>query len=101
MKPALCDPEYLVEQYEALRREVIGAEWTGEPGAGLALFLRRGMSAWLDGVAALAPPSGSPEWEQEPPQHDRLPSPPPSVRTHFTTVLAGMVLACAQSEGME
>ncbi len=101
MKPVVCDPQYLVDQYEALRREVTGAVWTGEPGAGLALLLHRGMSAWLDGVTALAPPSGSPEREQEPPQHDRLPSPPRSVRTHFTTVLAGMVLACAQSEGME
>jgi len=100
MKPVVCDPQYLADQYEALRREVTAAVCSGEPGAGLALFLRRGMSAWLDGVAALAPPFGSPEREQPPPQHDRLPNPPPSVRTHFTTVLAGMVLACAQSEGM-
>jgi hypothetical protein len=100
MKPAVCDPQYLVDQYEALRREVTEAAWTGEPGAGLALFLRRGMSAWLGGVAALAPPCESPEREQEPPQQGRLPSPPASVRTHFTAVLAGMVLACAQLEGM-
>jgi hypothetical protein len=101
MKPLPCDSQYLVDQYEALRREVTDKAWAGEPGTGLALFLRRGMSAWLDGLAPLAPPSGSSQREQGVPQPDRLPSPPPSVRTHFTTVLAGMILACAQPEGME
>lgn len=101
MKPLPYDPQYLIDQYEALRREVTDTVWTGEPGTGLALFLRRGMSAWLDGVAPLAPPSGSPRQEREVPPSDCLPSPPPSVRTHFTTVLAGMILACAQTEGME
>lgn len=90
------DPQSLVDQYEALRCEATEDGWVGERGTGLALLLCRGMSAWLEAVAALAPPRRPPESESEPPRRARAPAPPASVRADLTTVLAGMVLACAR-----
>src|SRR5207245_1711147 len=42
LTPRLADAGYLLEQYEALRREALAAGWIGERGHGLAMFLARG-----------------------------------------------------------
>jgi hypothetical protein len=89
---AVADPQALVEQYEALRCEALEVAPFGPRGQGLALFLARGMPAWLTALAALAP---SPR-----PRDDAPAAPRPQflapLRADLTTVLAGMVLACAQ-----
>jgi hypothetical protein len=89
------DPRAIADQYEALRREALETGPFGPRGQGLALFLSRGMAAWLAALTALAWPVRAtppePEQPREEPVHVR-----PAVRAELTTVLAGMVLACTQ-----
>lgn len=92
MTAAVTDLRYVVDQYEALRREALEVAPFAPRGQGLALFLTRGLSAWLTALTALAP---------APPRRDAAPAEPrpqflPTLRADLTTVLAGMVLACAQ-----
>jgi hypothetical protein len=91
----------VLEHYEALRREAIAMTLGGPRGHGLALFLRRGLPGWLAALTALTPP-------RRPPPPVPVGGPPPgprlgpAARTELTTVLAGMVLACAaEGEGQE
>ena len=92
------DPHSVLEQYEALRREATAPTPGGPRGHGLALVLSRGLPGWLAALTALTPP-------RRPPAPAEAPGPSgptlvPSARTELTTVLAGMVLACAaQREG--
>jgi hypothetical protein len=96
------DAPTVLEHYEALRREATAMTPGGPRGHGLALFLRRGLSGWLAALTALTPPRPLP-----PPVPAAGPPPPgprlePAARTELTTVLAGMVLACAaEGEGQE
>jgi hypothetical protein len=94
MRRAPGDPHTLLSHYETLRREALATLPLGPRGHGLALFLTRGMSAWLAAVTALAPSVPLP-----PPHADLQVGPPrtmlPPGRSELTTVLAGMVLACA------
>jgi hypothetical protein len=85
--------EYVLEQYEALRREALASAFEGARGHGLALFLGRGMTAWLAALRCLVPPS--------PPRRALGPAAPgscplPPARAELTTLLAGMVLACTR-----
>jgi len=48
--------DYVLEQYEALRREALAPASAGAPGHGLALLLGRGMAVWLAALSCLAPP---------------------------------------------
>jgi hypothetical protein len=94
MRRSPGDPHTLLSHYETLRREALAARPVGPRGQGLVLFLTRGMSAWLAAVTVLAP-SVTP-----PPIHADLQARPPRTmlppcRSELTTVLAGMVLACA------
>jgi hypothetical protein len=89
---AVADAQYVLAQYEALRREAIELAPFGPRGQGLALFLTRGMPAWLTALTALAP---SPRHRDDVPGDARPPF-LPTLRTDLTTVLAGMVLACTQ-----
>ena len=88
------DPTYLFDQYESLRKEALEASSAGRRGHGLALFLSRGMTAWLGALTVFAP-MASPEVLKETASHDR-PDLPPAVRPDLTLVLADMVLACYQ-----
>jgi hypothetical protein len=96
------DPPTVLEHYEALRREATALTPGGPRGHGLALFLSRGLPGWLAALTALTPPRRPP-----PPGPAAGPLPPgprlgPAARTELTTVLAGMVLACAaEGEGQE
>lgn len=97
MIPPLLDPDYAREQYEALRREAVETAAAGRRGQGLALFLTRGMAAWLGALAALAPR----RCELMPSQREVIPSEhvpalPTCARLEWTAVLADMVLACSQ-----
>lgn len=96
-----AEPGWLLEHYEALRREALDGTRNGERGHGLALFLARGMIAWLDALRALTPtPSqGSTAGATQKPPLDRAPIPPPSVRVELTMMLAGMVLALSAEGG--
>jgi hypothetical protein len=92
MTAAVAEPPFLLAQYEALRREALEAAPFGPRGQGLALFLARGMPAWLAALSALAP---SPRPRADAPTAPR-PHVLPTLRADLTTLLAGMVLACAQ-----
>ena len=92
MTPSL-DPREVLDQYEALRREALEPAPFGPRGHGLALFLGRGLPAWLAALTALAPPGGSIRPRVEP-RREGGPGLLPTARAELTTVLAGMVLAC-------
>lgn len=90
----MADVQYVIEQYEALRREALEVAPFAPRGQGLALFLTRGMPSWLAALTALGLARPVPPLDEMPPEgRARL---LPSVRAALTTVLAGMVLACTQ-----
>ena len=99
MTLARWDRHELIAQYEALRHEATDTASGGvRRGQGLALFVVRGMHAWLEALTALAPPVRTAPTS-------RLATPPdtcgglrPAQRAELTVVLAGMVLACAEKE---
>jgi hypothetical protein len=82
------DTTYLFDQYESLRKEALGS--TGRRGHGLALFLSRGMKAWLHALTAFVPSA-----REDKPFGDK-PDLPAAVRPDLTLVLADMVLVCSQ-----
>jgi hypothetical protein len=82
------DAAYLFDQYECLRKEALGS--TGRRGHGLALFLSRGMKAWLNALAAFVPIV-----REDKAFGDKLDL-PPAVRPDLTLVLADMVFVCSQ-----
>jgi hypothetical protein len=103
VKSVPSDPQYLLDQYETLRQEVLQGAWSdpaAKPGVGLALLLHRGMRAWLDAWVGLIPrpEPEPPEVENESTATHGMPHPSPSARAQLTAVLAGMVLACAQPQ---
>ena len=82
------DAAYLFDQYESLRKEALGS--TGRRGHGLALFLSRGMEAWLHALAAFVPMVSEDKAFRDKPDL------PAAVRPDLTLVLADMVLVCSQ-----
>jgi hypothetical protein len=97
MKAAACDGQYLIEEYETLRRGATTRTGAKSCGHGLTLFVARGMYAWLEALTALAPADG-----REPPRFQTLRERVPvacSSWADLTTVLASMVLACAEVSG--
>lgn len=92
MSPA--EPQEVVEQYEAVRREALEVAPFGPRGHGLALLLARGLPAWLTALATLVP--SRPRRSVDAAGAERSPRLLPAARVELTTVLAGLVLACAQ-----
>lgn len=90
-RPLSCDD--LVAHYERLRRDALGSRSPGDEGFGMALFLRRGMSAWMEAwwecTRRIEPGPRS-----EPRVDETIPA---DTRTQITTLLAGMIL-CLQQE---
>ena len=84
------DPEYLLEQYELLRREALALPTDTQRGYGLLLFLTRGMLAWMEALSCLSGPATRTASDSS---SDPLPV---SVRPQLMTVLANMVLVCMQ-----
>ncbi len=91
----MADAPYAVEQYEALRREAFEVAPFGPRGHGLALVLTRGLPAWLAALTALGSPRPARVLAETP--AEPRPRLLPTARTELTTVLASMVLACAQA----
>lgn len=91
------DSAYVRDQYEALRREALTGDPFGPRGHGLALFLSRGMPAWLAALSMLTP-RHAPEraTEAEELLLTQAPEFAPAVRSELTLVLAAMVFACSQ-----
>ena len=90
----MADAAYVLEQYEALRREALEVAPFAPRGHGLALFIARGLPAWLAALTALAPSRPARAVAEGPAEPaSRL---LPAARVELTTVLAGMVLVCAQ-----
>jgi hypothetical protein len=93
-----AEPQDVVGQYEALRREALEVAPFGPRGHGLALLVARGLPAWLTALTALVPPRRRRPVDEPPAEW--APRLLPAARVELTTVLAGLVLACAQpSEG--
>jgi len=95
MKVFPLDTAFLSEQYEMLRKEALGLGQTGRRGHGLALFLSRGMIAWMEALRALVPRPMTVSGEGA----IRYPDLPSGVRSDLTVVLADMVLSCSQETG--
>jgi len=83
----------LAAHYEQLRRDAIGRPTYGGQGLGLALFLRRGMTAWMQAWSECAG-----NVEPGPRSQSVIDEPiPGDIRSQITTLLAGMIL-CLQQE---
>ena len=84
----------VLDEYEALRREALEVAPFAPRGHGLALFITRGLPAWLTALTALTParPARAVDASRTEPASRLL----PAARVELTTVLAGMVLACAR-----
>lgn len=93
MTPDVADAGYVLAQYEALRREALEVAPFGSRGHGLALFVTRGLPAWLMALRALVPPRPARAVDER--RAEPTPRLLPAARVELTTVLAGMVLACA------
>jgi len=95
VSPAGADAMDVLDQYEALRREALEVAPFAPRGHGLALVIARGLPAWLTALTALAPsrPARAVDEPGPAPASSRL---LPAARVELTTVLAGMVLACAR-----
>lgn len=86
-----CDPQIDWErEYEDLRREAL--QTSSRRGHGLALFLSRGMMAWLEALAAL---ESRPLMQRTPQESVDFTS---VLRPDLTTLLANMVLSCMGRE---
>ena len=92
-----AEPQDVVDQYEALRREALEVAPFGPRGHGLALLLARGLPAWLTALTTLVP--SRPSRPVDEPLSERPPRLLPTARVELTTVLAGLVLACAEPTG--
>jgi hypothetical protein len=84
----------LVGHYEQLRRDVRSASDRGREGLGLALFLRRGMTAWMQAW----PPCPGAVTSQAQGQPATAAPVPPHVRIELATLLAGIILVLQQEE---
>jgi len=89
--PLRANPD-LTEQYEQLRREATSVSEHGVQGLGLELFLRRGMTAWMQAWSQCA-------GRVAPNAHPQPATPaavPIDLRTQIATLLAGIILGLQQ-----
>jgi hypothetical protein len=82
----------LVVHYEQLRRDAMGRSTFSGQGLGLALFLRRGMTAWMQAWSECA---GKVESETLSVSGGNE-TVPVSMRSQLTGLLAGMILSLQQ-----
>jgi hypothetical protein len=92
-EPASAARQDLVVHYEQLRRVAIGRASRAGEGLGLALFLRRGMTAWMQAWSECTPHL-EPSPRTEPDVDETIPA---GLRSQIATLLAGMIL-CLQQE---
>jgi hypothetical protein len=83
----------LVAHYERLRHDALGSRSPADEGFGMALFLRRGMTAWMEAwsecASRIEPGPRSEPWVDE--------TIPADTRLQITVLLASMIL-CLQQE---
>jgi hypothetical protein len=79
----------LIARYEELRRQALGP--FGSQTQGLALFLQRGMSAWMQAWSQCVAPQTSPA---QPPQTQEIC--PVQLHADVATLLASMILFARQ-----
>lgn len=79
----------LTQGYEALRAQALGANAVASPARGLALFLRRGLPAWLESWERISPPPSPSSTECRPPGPALLPL---GIGAEAVVLLANMVL---------
>lgn len=91
MRVSSLDQQSLINQYETLRNEALQTNIFGRRGHGLALFLSRGMMAWLAAISELIPPPLLPASLTIPIENFS-----PAIRSDVATVLVDMVLACSE-----
>jgi hypothetical protein len=77
------------QQYERLRQQALADDCSSNQGHGLAVFLQRGMAAWLNALLALTPRSVPSVASFDATAHTFA-----SVQGEMTLVLAHMVLCC-------
>src|ERR1051326_4415305 len=82
-----CTPD-LTEQYEQLRREATARSEDGSKGLGLALFLRRGMTAWMQAWAQCTD-HVAPNAQSQP--ATTAAAVPIDLRAQVATLLAGII----------
>ena len=82
----------LAARYEQLRRDAMGRLTSGDQGLGLALFLRRGMTAWMQAWSECAG-NVEPARRSQPVVHETIPV---DMRSQIATLLAGMILSLQQ-----
>jgi hypothetical protein len=99
VSPVGAEPQEVLEQYEALRREALEVAPFGPRGHGLALLLARGLPAWLTALTALVP--SRPKRSVNEPRGEQVLRLLPAARVELTTVLAGLVRACAEPPGRQ
>jgi hypothetical protein len=99
VSPVGAEPEDVIDRYEALRREALEVAPFGPRGHGLALLVARGLPAWLTALTALVP--SRPRRPVDEPRAEWGPRLLPAARAELTTVLAGLVLACAEPRGRQ
>jgi len=82
----------LVAHYEQLRRAALGSPSPGQEGFGLALFLRRGMTAWIEAWSECTCRT-EPATRSQPRVDETIPG---DTRAQLTALLAGMILCLPQ-----
>src|SRR6266849_11194671 len=82
----------LTEQYEQLRREATGCSEHAAQGLGLALFLRRGMTAWMQAWSQCTD-GAAPDAQPRPATPAAVPI---DLRMQIATLLAGIILGLQQ-----
>jgi hypothetical protein len=91
---ATGDPVALLSGYEDLRSVALLRAGRSGRGSGLALFLQRGMAAWITACAPLTHPLEASH--RKPTEEDRVPA---DLRTEVAMVLAEMALTAAHAQG--
>jgi hypothetical protein len=94
-----AEPHDAVDQDEAVRREALEVAPFAPRGHGLALLVARGLPAWLTALTALGP--SRPRRPVDAPRAERGPRLLLAARMELTTVVAGLVLACAEPPGRQ
>lgn len=78
----------LLTHYEQLRKDALSLPAGHTPAPGLALFLRKGMTAWMRAWSCCMP-KPAPKTASLP---DSTPTCSVDIRTQIATILAGMIL---------
>lgn len=85
----VCDCQPFVDRYEELRLEAMGRGSFSGSGQGLALVLRKGLTAWMDAWSRCVPSGNTIAPRQEPAAGVES---DPGMQTELVRILAAMAL---------